>query len=179
MISACHDSSSILHMTDSEFEDAWTLRVILSTIRFIEEQDPSSCGSVLPFRFKKINVSFALKYDMKQVIAAIKLSMYEDIAQYPPKGGKYFLNAALLGEWNLCGRLIGTLEPSVNLDYMWIRQRLDWRYWTLDIMHEIGQVGSKFVWAVCEAGTKQIVYGKASEISCPELGEDIARLMMT
>jgi len=182
MISVCNDSSKTLHMTDSDFETFWHLSEILASVEKLDNQDAGAGWPGYPGLSLKTCILFAQKYDMKSVIAAVKLSLNENLTRYPPKGGEHFLDAALLGEWNLCGRLIGVLDHQENLDrdeLRGFRQILDWRYWTIDTMHDIGQVGSKFLWAVCQAGTKQVVYGKAGEIKYVDLGKDIAELMMT
>jgi hypothetical protein len=42
----------------------------------------------------------------------------------------------------------------------------------------LGRMGTKFVWAICQAGTKQAGASKAVVINPVELGKDVATLMM-
>lgn len=180
MISVCKDISNTVYLTDRDYENAYEVNKVLSLIIRSEEQNHGACTSLLRFIQGRKVILFAQKYEMKWVIATITLTLHGLVSRYPPEGGEHFLDAAFLGEWNLCGRLIGVLDHQEKLDHddmLDIREMLDWRYWTLDSMNAIGKVDSKFVWAVCQAGTKQVGGGKTEEIQYEELGEDVAKLM--
>jgi len=125
-------------------------------------------------------VAFAQKYEIISVVIAIKLHLFSLAAQYPTYGGEYVLVAASLKEWDLCGRLIGSLEYSRDFEtgeVINMRREMDWRGWTPAMIEELGKIGPKFAWAVCRAGTKCATLEGRGRIDYVAMGQELARLM--
>jgi hypothetical protein len=183
MVSACGIASDTLQLTDSEIERSYHLRTALEIIATIDKDDSNATRNILN-RFLSIQVVlFAKKYDIKSVISAIKVFLFGLATQYPPDGGKHCVEAAHLGEWALCGRLVETLEewredePNGTMD---TRRMLDWRGWTPDIIDMLELVSRRFLWAVSQAGSKNVrnrSYG-SGRIDYSGMGEDLANLMI-
>jgi hypothetical protein len=182
MVSACNDTSNIVQLSDSDLEISCRLRDAFELIVSIEDDDPKVSDSVVESSCRRETILFAQKYEIKSIISAIKLYLLSLVTRYPPEGGEYFLTAAQMGEWTLCGRLIGALEHRPHdwdsWDFDSFHIMLDWRRWTPSTMDWLGRMGTKFVWAICQAGTKQAGASKAVVINPVELGKDVATLMM-
>jgi hypothetical protein len=120
-----------------------------------------------------------LKYDMKSIVAAIKVYLFGLAAQHPPNGGEHIIEAGLLREWALCGRLIASLDVTQSDEYgalVDMRRMMDWRGWTSLDMQMLRDVNPRFEWAVCKAGTKHAGANKSERISYEPMGEDVAKL---
>jgi hypothetical protein len=90
--------------------------------------------------------------------------------------------AAKLRDWRLCGRLIESLEEirdSDELGIIGMRQIMDWRGWKPKIVGELYSIGTKFTWAVCQAGTNCATFDGQGRIDYKAMGEALAILMTT
>ena len=175
-----HDLSNAVQLSDHDTEDSYTLNTALKILVDVDDEDSKSLSDNLENNMTPSVVRFAQKYEMKSMIAAIKAYLFRSIAQYPPVGGAHTLVAAILGEWVLCGRLIATLSNDMptNSCAVWeMRRMMDWRRWRQDHLDELTKVGSRFVWAVCRAGTKHAGPKMDQRIKYEAMGEDVAKLM--
>jgi len=180
MISTCGNTSNTVHLTTHDIEDGFEVETILMFILAIDNSDSDDLADLMYDRLNPHTIIFAKKYEMNLVIAEIKMYLFGLIAQWPPTGGQYFLEAAHLGEWSLCGRLIATLDnvrPDESDKEKYTRRMLDWRGWTSDIMDEMGRVSAKFSWAVCYAGTHHAGRNKDKGIYYEGMGGELAKLM--
>lgn len=183
MLNSCDKLSSeaTVRLTDPDFETANELVIALlamecptasdlwATIRY--DQECCLDASV---------VAFAQKYEMNSVVVAIKIHLFSLAAQYPPDGGEYVLVAASLELWDLCGRLIGSLEQSrddEDGEVKAMRRQMDWRGWTPANMEELVNIGNEFAWAVCRAGTQCATLEGHGRIDYVAMGEELAKLM--
>jgi len=181
MVATCHNTSDeIVRLTDRALEQSHPLQAVLEIIVAIDRNDSKLFTEYIQDNLCPSIVSLALKYEMKSVVAEIKMFLFSLIAQWPPKGGEFVLEAAQLGEWSLCGRLVASLNIArrdEEYEVKEMRRMLDWRGWTPDIMDELGRVGARFSWAVCYAGTHHSGQNKHQRISYESLGQELARLM--
>ena len=173
------DFSNAVELTDPDTESDIVLDVALEILVGIDDENSKSVHDKLYHMTLSI-IRFAQKYEIKSMIAAIKVYLFSSVAQYPPVGGDHTLVAAVLGEWALCGRLIATLDNDrhdVSEAMEEMRRMMDWRGWQQDDLTELAKVGAKFVWAVCRAGTKHAGPKMDQRIKYEAMGEDIAKLM--
>jgi len=105
IISTCgNTSSNVVHLGDHDVEDSFEVETILKCIIAIENSDSDNLVYLIEDRLTSQTIRFAIKYEMKLVIAEIKMFLFSLIAQWPPKGGQFVLEAAHLAEWSLCGK---------------------------------------------------------------------------
>ena len=179
---ATPDMQPTLRLTDPEFESAVSLSSILPIVKEQAEEDPEHWISIRDYLDVNM-VNFAQKYEMISVLNNIKLYLFKLAAQFPPKGGQHVLEAATLGEWDLCGRLVMSLDSRHEDGHMeedtYIRQVLDWRGWTPEIIRDLSKISDKFLWAVCQVGTKHAKLSGYGRISYTDMGPDLARVMNT
>ena len=179
---ATHDTQPTLHLTDPEIESAVSLSSILSIVKEQADNDPEYWHTIR--HDLDVNmVNFILKYEMIATLNIIKIFLFESASRFPPDGGRHVLVAATLGEWDLCGRLVMSLDAWQG--NAWIgahehmRQVLDWRGWTPDIIRDLSKISEKFLWAVCQVGTKHAKLSGYGGISYADMGPDLARIMRT
>lgn len=187
MLSVCRNPSShdapanaTLHLTDPDIETAGQLFSIFDILQNFD--DVNEVQEALDGRLDPRMVAFVKKYDMKPILDAIKIHLYSLSAMFPPCGGEFVLVAAALGEWALCGRLVMTLDERDGDDEQDVRctemrQLLDWRGWTPYIIRQLLQISDKFLWAVCQAGTKHAKSSGYNQISYKGMGPDLAAIM--
>jgi hypothetical protein len=183
MVSACGSASDTLHLTDTEIEKSSHLCKVLEIIVAIDNDDSDTVSNILNEGSFIEVVLFAKKYEMKSVISEIKVFLFSRVTQYPPEGGEFCIEAAHLGEWALCGRLIQRLEEFSQDDPGWTmvtRRMLDWRGWMPNDIERLGRVSKRFLWAVCRAGAKNARNESdgLGRIDYSGMGEDLANLMM-
>lgn len=177
MIATCKDTSQCVQLADSHIESARSIGGVLQIIALIEENDQTILHWNIPEYMCPAVVLFAQKYDMKLVLATIKSHLFRLSAEYPPSGAEYFLEAARMSEWALCGRLTASFvqDPWQSQE---VRKMLDTRGWTPGIMDDLTRVSTRFAWAVCQTGTKHGNRGSGlNYISYDSMREDLARLM--
>jgi hypothetical protein len=181
MIATCGNTADSVHLADLETEKACTLWHVFDMIHATEDDFYNAPAATYRLGITEEVAMFAKKYDMKFVTASIKNHLFALAAQYPPEGAGYCLVAAHLSEWALCGRLIETIgqdedgHPTSGEKRMW--RMLVWRGWTPEIIEALGKVSLRFVWAVCQAGTRH-ARSNLAQISYHDMGEDLAKLML-
>jgi hypothetical protein len=187
MISTCDNGSESVHMTDIDIESAFNLEATFEIIAAIDEDDHQNLAITMNHFLTVQVLLFAKKYDMKLVISAIRSYLFDLATQYPPTGGVFFLVAAHMSEWALCGRLIASFgtkrhgPEEANMRKM--RKMVDWRGWTPNIMASLERVSRQFAWAVCQAGTKYATFNSVDEsylgngIDYEGMGRSLAKLM--
>ena len=179
---ATPDTQPTLHLTDPDFESAESLSAILCLVKEHAEDYPEYWHT-LRDNLDVNMVHFVRKYEMISCLNMIKLYLFHLASQFPPEGGRHVLVAATLGEWNLCARLVMSLEAWQS--YMWMkddehmRQVWDWRGWTPEIIRDLSKISDKFLWAVCQVGTKHAKLSGYGRISYTDMGPDLARVMNT
>jgi hypothetical protein len=139
-------------------------------------------GNELEYRLNVMMVRFARKYEMTSILDAIKLYLFTLMTKFPPTGGRFALVAAELKEWDMCGRLVMTLDPSTmttgdDIGDKEMRQTLDWRGWTPEIIRELSDISEMFLWAVCQVGTKHAKASGYGQIPYGAMGPDLAKVM--
>jgi hypothetical protein len=183
MLAVCETPSSpaALRLTDADFETVEAIDIALSAIGRGDNKDVSIAQSISEGCILDVTaVSFAKKYEMASVLTAIKVYLYDLAVQYTPQGGEYVMVAASLKEWVLCGRLLANLQKASNYkEEVKMRRMMDWRGWTPKIMEELYSIGTKFTWAVCQAGTKSATSDGRGRIDYKAMGEELANLMTT
>lgn len=178
MISTCNDPFKSVRLTDPDNETASHLEAILEIIAALDGNNGTLQSILARFMNEQV-VILAEKYDMTLIILTIRSYLFGLAIQYPPAGGGYCLVAAHMSEWTLCGRLVASLgAPNQSPRGVLMRRMLDWRGWTPEIMATLGKVDSKFVRAVCQAGTKHAGEKNGVEfIEYQGMGRDLAWLM--
>jgi hypothetical protein len=175
------DTQATIHLSDPDFESADSLCAILAIIKDQAENNPEF-HQIISIDLDINMVNFVKKYE-DSTMNAIKLHLFDLASEFPPDGGRHVLVAATLAEWNLCGRLVIALDGWQG--NTWIeesdrmRKVLDWRAWTPEIMRELSQISEKFLWAVCQVGTKHARAVGYGGISYADMGPDLARIMRT
>jgi len=171
-----------LRLTDPEFESAVSLSSIVPIVKEQAEEDPGHWITIRDYLDVNM-VNFAQKYEMISTLNNIKLYLFKLAARFPPDGGQHVLVAATLGEWDVCGRLVMSLDGWQWYEYTkknaYMRQVLDWRGWTPDIIRDLSKISEKFLWAVCLVGTKHAKLSGYGRISYTDMGPDLARVMNT
>ena len=171
-----------LRLTDPEFESAVSLSSIVPIVKEQAEEDPGHWITIRDYLDVNM-VNFAQKYEMISTLNNIKLYLFKLAARFPPDGGQHVLVAATLGEWDVCGRLVMSLDGWQGYEYTkknaYMRQVLDWRGWTPDIIRDLSKISEKFLWAVCLVGTKHAKLSGYCRISYTDMGPDLARVMNT
>ena len=66
-----------------------------------------------------------------------------------------------------------------DLDDEHMRQVVDWRGWTPEIIRDLSKISERFVWAVCQVGTKHAKLSGYGGISYANMGPDLAQIMKT
>jgi len=167
MLATCDKSSShaTLNLTNPGIEYAANLTIVLRVIEVVDQ--PVLFSETLIFNPSEDVVSFALKYEMKPVLDAVKLEIFSLVTSFPPRGSGFILSAARMKEWNLCGRLVTLLDDPVE-SYVdsepgihshadvnaCMRRLFDWRSWTPASMRVLSEISEEFLWALCQTGTK-------------------------
>jgi len=178
---ASPDTQATLHLTDPDIESALPLFDSLMVIKSQAENDHVELYHTFRDGLDMNMVNFAKKYDISSTLDAIKLHLFELASEFPPMGGRHVLVAATLEEWNLCGRLVMGLDAWQGNGWIdcdeHMRQMLDWRGWTPEIIQELSKISEKFLWAVCQVGTKHARAAGHGGISYAAMGPDLARVM--
>ena len=179
---ATPDTQPTLHLTDPEIESAVSLSSILTIVKEQADNDPEYWHTIRDDLDVNM-VNFVLKYEMISTLNIIKIVLFESASRFPPDGGRHVLVAATLREWDLCGRLIMSLDARQrtmwDLDDEHMRQVMDWRGWTPDIIRDLSKISEKFLWAVCLVGTKHAKLSGYGGISYANMGPDLAQIMKT
>ena len=179
---ATPDMQPTLHLTDPDFESAVSLNTILYLVKEQADDDPEYWHTIR-YDLNVNMVNFVQKYEMISTLNEIKLYLFKSVSKFPPDGGQHVLVAATLGEWDLCGRLVMSLDSRHEDGHMekdtYIRQVLDWRGWTPEIIRDLSKISDKFLWAVCQVGTKHAKLSGYGRISYTDMGPDLARVMNT
>jgi hypothetical protein len=184
MIATCGDASDTVHLTDPDLEKGHPLQAVFELLAALDRDDFNAIAVVLRAHLSTSGLSstiiaLAKKYDIKSIIAAIKIFLYGLATRYPPEGGQYCIEAAHLGEWALCGHLIAALhEASISdvKDKTGVRRMLDWRGSSHVCMAVLARAGSRFSWAVLQSGMKNASI-KNARIDYRGMGRDLAKLM--
>lgn len=186
MLATCKESSSgnPIRLSDTEFETAVTIEGILLVVKSLEGHDDIDLHDVIWIHLDLQLVSFAKKYDMRSILDAMKLHLFGLVTSFPPEGGEFVLVAAALREWDLCGRMIITLDQHLGRNgrdtlEKDMRKMLDWRGWSPDMMREITQIDENLPWAIIQAGTKHAKTSGYARISYAGMGPDLAEIMKT
>jgi len=122
--------SNAVHLTDPDIERGFAISNVLDILVDIGKYVWKDLDYYEERFMSPSAARFALKYEVNSVIAAMKAWLFRSVAQYPPEGGEYILEAAVLGEWALCGRLIASLDHAPNFDLGRMTPMLrmmDWR----------------------------------------------------
>jgi len=127
-------------------------------------------------------VLFAQKYDIRSVITTITDYLFDLETQSPQAGGQrgqYWLVAAHLSEWALCGRFVASLGKDNGTRVEYMRKMVNRRKWTSSMETAVESVSIWFAWAVWEASTKNGDARYQSErFDYEVMGEDLAKLML-
>jgi len=183
MITRGHHNVRSLEFTEP-FEKAVHIARVLDMLSAIKQHDPHSLrfATVMSYCVSRELVFFAQKYEIELIIATIKDYLFGLAARTPPLGdqcGQYWLVAAHLSEWALCGRLVASLgkDNGTRVDYM--RKMVNRRTWTPAMRIKVERVSELFAWAVWEASTDN---GNArhqpERFDYEGMGEDLAKLML-
>lgn len=168
-----------IQLTDPHFESSATLETILWIIRVIDDRMEVQHGLRDSLDVKMLLL--AQKYEMDSIIDATRLYLFELACSFSSEGARFVLVAAMLEEWNVCGRFVMALDVWEGKNWMeeeaHLRRMLDWRGWTPEIMKELSQVSDHFLWAVCQVGTKHARLSGQAGISYTDMGPDLARAM--
>lgn len=170
---------AILRFTDPEIE----LGANLDKIRIISQQednDPKIPHTIRDYLDDKV-AFFVKNYDMYSTIDAIKVHLNGLLNETPPTGGRHVFVAAILEDWELYGRLVATLDAWQGDIYIeedeFMRQMLDWRGWTPEIIRDLTKISTRFLWAVGQVGTKHARASDQGGLSYAAMGSDLARVM--
>jgi len=166
------------------FEKAVHIARVLDILDAIKQRHrrPHRLATLLSYCVSRELVFFAQTYEIGLIIATIKDHLFGLAAQNPPTGdqcGQYWLVAAHLSEWALCGRLVASLgkDDGTRVEYM--RKMVNRRKWTPAMRIKVERVSELFAWAVWEASTDNGDARHHSERSDYEgMGEDLAKLML-
>jgi hypothetical protein len=171
---------AILRFTDPEVELGANLDKIFRIISQQEDNDPRLSQTIRDYLDDKV-AYFVKMYDMDSTIDAIKVHLNGLLNETPPTGGRHVFVAAILEDWELSGRLIATLDAWQGDIYIeedeFMRQMLDWRGWTPEIIRDSSKLSTRFLWAVCQVGTKHAGASDHGGISYAAMGPDLARVM--
>jgi len=188
MLATCDKSSShaTLNLTDPGVEYAANLTIVLRVIEVVNQ--PVLFSETLIFNSSDDMVSFALKYEMKSVLDAVKMEVFNLVTSFPPRGTGFILSAARIKEWNLCGRLVALLDHTIerpdeseldnysHTDNMVnMRKLFDWRSWTPASMRVLSEISEEFLWAVMQTGTRH-TQGDGP-VSYKPMGQSLAFVM--
>jgi hypothetical protein len=167
MISTCDDSSASVHLADLDIENAFNLSAVFEMIDAFGKDDQHNISLVLDDLLSAEVVLFAKKYGMQSIITTIRTHLFDLATQYPPTGGVFFLVAAHMAEWPLCGRLIASFRTNKHgqgaAGMRKMRRMLDWRGWTPNIMASLERVSKQIAWAVCQAGTEHATFNNVHD----------------
>jgi hypothetical protein len=185
MLATCEQNSSgdSIHLSDAETETAATIEGILLVVETLERHG-GYFREIFDQHLDLHLICFAKKYDMRSILDAMKLYLFGLVTSFPPEGGESVLVAAALREWDLCGRIIITLDQNIGRNgrdtlEKDMRKTLDWRGWTPETMREITQIDENLPWAIIQAGTKHAKTSGYGRISYAGMGPDLAEIMKT
>jgi len=168
-----------LRLTDPEIELGANLDKIFRIISQQEDNDPKLPQTIRDYLDDKV-AFFVNKYDMYSTIDAIKVHLNGLLNETPRTGGRHVFVAAILEDWELCGRLIATLDAWQGDIYIeedeFMRQMLDWRGWTPEIIRDLSRISTSFLWAVGQVGTKHAGASDRGGLSYAAMGSDLARV---
>jgi hypothetical protein len=172
----------ILRFTDPEIELGVNIDKVFRIVKQKDDDDPKLPQTIRDYLDDNVAYFFK-KYEMTKIIVAIKRHLNELLNESPPSGGRHVLVAAILEDWDLCGRLVMTLDAWQGETFIeedeYMRQMLDWRGWTPEIIRDLSKISQRFLWAVCQVGTKHAGASAHGGISYAALGPDLARVMNT
>jgi hypothetical protein len=91
-------TSNVVHLTDTDIESSYPISIALGIMVDFHEYAWKPLDAHMERLMTPPVVRFALKYEKKSAIAAIKAYLFRSIAQCPPEGGEHIIPAAVLGE---------------------------------------------------------------------------------
>jgi hypothetical protein len=91
-------TSNAVHLTDTDIERSYPISIALGILVDFHDYTWKALDAHTERLMTPPVVRFALKYEMKSVIAAIKAYLFRSVAQYPSEGGEHIIIAAVLGE---------------------------------------------------------------------------------
>jgi hypothetical protein len=175
-------SQGEVRLGDTDFEIATDLERSLLLIGSFAPGLNVEFDRLLETHLRVSFIYFIRKYDMFPIIDSVRLHLFDLAAQFPAVGGNFALEAAALGEWDLFGRLVMTLDEAFvsggdDVGQQRMRRKLDWRGWTPKIMQELSKINENLPWAVCQIGTKYAGASRRDTISYKAMGPDLANAM--
>jgi hypothetical protein len=91
-------TSNAVHLTDTDIERSYPISIALGILVDFNDYAWKPLDAHTECFMTPPVVRFALKYEMKSVIDAIKAYLFRSITQYIPDGGEHIIPAAVLGE---------------------------------------------------------------------------------
>jgi len=164
----------VINLSDPDIETGVVIKSFLDICFHQEYQvlDRKVAGNV---------IDFAQKYEFNTELDRIELALFRRLLANPQCGYKYLFLAAALGNWQLCGLCISSLQPCMGADLDTIQGRMttcraiDLKTQDLADFRDIYRFGPSFTMGMVKAGD---LARKGSSIDYPTMGKVFTQLMI-